>query len=148
VILALQPSFESRQITPIVLTFGGILLLVALAALGARFVLPKVFGAVAKSSELVVSVALAWCFMVGLTGSHLGDGLAMLNLNIPISVSLEMGALIAGMTIASFPYHHEVATKVSNLRDFFVTLFFVALGMCIPILPQNRQGGATADCLS
>ena len=46
---------------------------------------------------------------------------------------MEMGALIAGMTIASFPYHHEVAAKVGNLRDFFVTLFFVALGMSIPV---------------
>jgi hypothetical protein len=59
--------------------------------------------------------------------------LKYLMIDIPISVSLEMGALIAGMTIASFPYHHEVAAKVSNLRDFFVTLFFVALGMSIPI---------------
>jgi len=34
---------------------------------------------------------------------------------------------------SSCPYHHEVAAKVSNLRDFFVTLFFVALGMSIPV---------------
>ncbi len=133
VILALQPSFESPQLAPIVLTFVGIFLLVALAALGARFVLPRLFSTVAKAPELVVSVALAWCFAVGLTGAHLGDVLALLRMDIPISVSLEMGALIAGMTIASFPYHHEVAAKVSNLRDFFVTLFFVALGMGIPI---------------
>jgi Kef-type K+ transport system membrane component KefB len=133
VILALQPSLESPQLAPIVLTFLGIGLLAGLATLGARFVLPKFFSAVAKAPELVVSVALAWCFMVGLTGAHLGDVLALFSLEIPISVSLEMGALIAGMTIASYPYHHEVAAKVSNLRDFFVTLFFVALGMSIPV---------------
>jgi hypothetical protein len=51
---------------------------------------------------------------------------------------MEMGALIAGMTVASFPYHHEVAAKVSNLRDFFVTLFFVALGISIPV-PDGAQ---------
>jgi len=133
VILALQPSLESPQLAPIVLTFLGIGLLAGLAALGARFVLPKFFSAVAKAPELVVSVALAWCFMVGLTGAHMGDLLALFMIHVPISVSLEMGALIAGMTIASYPYHHEVAAKVSNLRDFFVTLFFVALGMSIPI---------------
>jgi Kef-type K+ transport system membrane component KefB len=133
VILALQPSLESPQVAPIVLTFLGIGLLAGLAALGARFVLPRFFAAVAKAPELMVSVALAWCFTVGLTGAHLGDVLALFMLDIPISVSLEMGALIAGMTIASYPYHHEVAAKVSNLRDFFVTLFFVALGMSIPV---------------
>jgi Kef-type K+ transport system membrane component KefB/Trk K+ transport system NAD-binding subunit len=133
VLLALQPSFESPQIAPIALTFGGIFLLVALATLGARFLLPHIFNSVAKAPDLVVSVALAWCFCVGLAGSNLGTLLKMLGLQIPLSVSLEMGALIAGMTIASFPYHHDVASRVSYLRDFFVTLFFVALGMSIPV---------------
>jgi Kef-type K+ transport system membrane component KefB/Trk K+ transport system NAD-binding subunit len=133
VVLALQPSFEAPEIAPIALTFGGILLLVLLATLGARYVLPAVFHAVAKVPDLVVSVALAWCFCVGLAGSNLGTLLHMCGLDVAMSVSLEMGALIAGMTIASFPYHHDVAAKVSNLRDFFVTLFFVALGMSIPV---------------
>ncbi len=133
VVLALQPSFESPQLAPIALTFGGIFLLVGLATLGARFVLPPIFASVAKAPDLVVSVALAWCFCVGLAGSNLGTLLEMLGLHIPLSVSLEMGALIAGMTIASFPYHHDVASRVANLRDFFVTLFFVALGMSIPM---------------
>jgi Kef-type K+ transport system membrane component KefB len=133
ILLALQPSFESPQIAPIALTFGGIFILVALATLGARFVLPSIFASVARAPDLVVSVALAWCFCVGLAGSNLGTLLKMLGLHIPLSVSLEMGALIAGMTIASFPYHHDVASRVANLRDFFVTLFFVALGMSIPV---------------
>lgn len=138
VALALQPSFEAPQVMPIVLTFAGIFLLVGLAMLAARFVLPPLFEAVARTPELVVSVALAWCFAVALTGSHLGSLAAKLGWDAQISVSREMGALIAGMTIASFPYHHEVAVKVSNLRDFFVTLFFVALGMSIP-LPDGAE---------
>jgi Kef-type K+ transport system membrane component KefB len=133
ILLALQPSFESPKLAPIALTFGGIFLLVALATLGARFVLPSIFKSVAKVPDLIVSVALAWCFCVGLAGSNLGTLLEHLGLDIPLSVSLEMGALIAGMTIASFPYHHDVASRVSYLRDFFVTLFFVALGMSIPV---------------
>jgi Kef-type K+ transport system membrane component KefB len=133
IILAVQPSFEEPQVMPIVLTFGGIILVVVLAALGARFVLPRMFAAVAKAPELVVSVALAWCFAVGLAGGHLDPLMKLIGVKSEVSVSMEMGALIAGMTIASFPYHHEVAAKVSNLRDFFVTLFFVALGMSIPI---------------
>jgi Kef-type K+ transport system membrane component KefB/Trk K+ transport system NAD-binding subunit len=147
VILALQPSFQSPEITPIVLTFAGILLLVALAVLGARYALPSLFHAVAKSPDLMVSVALAWCFCVGLAGSNLGTLLALCGIHVPLSVSLEMGALIAGMTIASFPYHHDVAAKVSNLRDFFVTLFFVALGMSIPV-PSGLHVLALALVLS
>jgi Kef-type K+ transport system membrane component KefB len=133
VALALQPSFESPKLMPIVLTFAGIAVLVALAALFTRFVLPSLFLGVARAPDLVVSVALAWCFAVALTGANLGKLIEMLGVHVEISVSREMGALIAGMTIASFPYHHEVAARVSNLRDFFVTLFFVALGMSIPV---------------
>ena len=133
VVLALQPSFESPKLAPIALTFGGILLLVVLATLGARYLLPAAFAAVAKVPDLIVSVALAWCFCVGLAGANLGALLKLAGLHIPLSVSLEMGALIAGMTIASYPYHHDVASRVSYLRDFFVTLFFVALGMSIPV---------------
>ena len=43
-----------------------------------------------------------------------------------------MGALIAGVAISTFPYTLDVTAKVTSLRDFFVTLFFVALGMAIP----------------
>jgi Kef-type K+ transport system membrane component KefB len=138
VVLALQASFESPQVLPIVLTFAGIALLSTLATLGARFVLPHLFAGVSRTPELVVSLALSWCFAVALTGAHLGTLLHWLGLEVQLSVSREMGALIAGMTIASFPYHHEVAVKVSNLRDFFVTLFFVALGMSIP-LPDSTH---------
>jgi hypothetical protein len=43
-----------------------------------------------------------------------------------------MGALVAGMAIAAFPYGTEVVARLSGVRDFFITLFFVALGLKIP----------------
>ena len=44
-----------------------------------------------------------------------------------------MGALIAGVSLSTFPYALDVTAKVTSLRDFFITLFFVALGMMIPV---------------
>jgi Kef-type K+ transport system membrane component KefB len=44
-----------------------------------------------------------------------------------------MGALVAGVMISTFPYSLDVTAKVTSIRDFFVTLFFVALGMQIPV---------------
>jgi hypothetical protein len=49
-----------------------------------------------------------------------------------LELSREMGALIAGVALSTFPYTLDVAAKVTTLRDFFLTLFFVALGMSIP----------------
>lgn len=132
-ILAVQPNFANPRLSPLAVTFGGIALVVAVATVAARWVLPTAFRLVAKVPELVVSVALAWCFGLGLFGGHLGDVLHRIGVDIQVSVSLEMAALIAGASIASLPYSHEVVTKVVNLRDFFVTLFFVALGMGIPV---------------
>jgi len=41
--------------------------------------------------------------------------------------------LIAGVLVSTFPYTLDVVAKVTSLRDFFVTLFFVGLGMEIPL---------------
>jgi Kef-type K+ transport system membrane component KefB len=133
VFLALQPSFANPSVAPILLTFLGTAILATIATLMARYVLSRAFHIVARSPELVVTVALGWCFGVGLLGANLGSLAAGLGLHVEISVSMEMGALIAGMTIATSPYAYEVVSRVVHLRDFFVTLFFVGLGMSIPV---------------
>lgn len=133
IILAVQPNFADPKIAPVVATFIGIALVAVVAVVFARWILPVAFRVVAKLPELVVSVALAWCFGLALFGVHMSHVLQWFHVNVTVSVSMEMCALIAGSSIASLPYAHEVVTKVTNLRDFFVTLFFVALGMGIPI---------------
>ncbi len=133
VFLALQPSFAHPSIAPILATFAGTAVLALLATVVARLVLSHAFHVVARSPELVVTMALGWCFGVGLFGSHLGTFAKHLGLPFEGSVSMEMGALIAGATIATSPYAYEVVSRVVHLRDFFVTLFFVGLGMSIPV---------------
>jgi len=50
-----------------------------------------------------------------------------------LELSREMGALVAGVSLSTFPYALDVTAKVTALRDFFITLFFVALGMLITL---------------
>lgn len=133
VVLALQPNLESFDVAPLVGTFLGVGLVIGLAWAVTRFVLPAAFRVVAKSPELVVTLALGWCFGLGMFGNQLGPWAHALHLPLEPSVSMELGALVAGTSIATFPYAHEVVAKVGNLRDFFITLFFVALGMSIPV---------------
>jgi Kef-type K+ transport system membrane component KefB len=52
---------------------------------------------------------------------------------------MEMGALIAGVSIAAFPYGNDVISKLGGVRDFFVTLFFVALGMKIHVAGRGNS---------
>jgi hypothetical protein len=56
--------------------------------------------------------------------------------------SLEVGALVAGVTLASFPFAGEASSRLKPLRDFFIFLFFVVLGSrldlsnILDVLPQ------------
>ncbi len=133
VILALQPRLDNPSVGPVVSTFVGIAIVALVAAGMARLVLPSAFRLIAKQPPLLVTASLAWCFGLGLFGVHLGEALHWIGVHAPLSVSLELGALIAGASIASFPFAHDVVAKIGNLRDFFITLFFVALGMGIPV---------------
>lgn len=133
VVLALQPNLESFDLAPLIGTFLGVALIIGLAWFVTRYLLPAAFRLVAKSPELVVTLALGWCFGLGMLAGQLGPWADALGLPVRPSVSMELGALVAGTSIATFPYAHEVVAKVGNLRDFFITLFFVALGMSIPV---------------
>jgi voltage-gated potassium channel Kch len=100
----------------------------------AKFIIPIGFKWVAKKPEVVFAAAISWCFMIVLLGVYL-DVLTswFFKFDLHMKVGAEMGALIAGATIASLPYSTEIISKVSVVRDFFVTLFFVGLGMTIPM---------------
>ena len=133
IVIALQGNFASPGIGPIMHTFAGILILLALAVLVAHYLLPRAFRWIAKSPQVVLVAALAWCFLVVLTGAKLDTAAHWLvELDFPIHVGTGMAALIAGAAIASFPYSSEITGKVGIVRDFFVVLFFVGLGMMVP----------------
>jgi Kef-type K+ transport system membrane component KefB len=133
-VIAVQPNFSSPELVPILLSFLGIAALAVLATLIARFIIPIGFKWVAKKPEVVFAAAISWCFLIVLLGVYL-DVLTswFFRFDLHMSVGAEMGALIAGATIASLPYSTEIISKVSVVKDFFVTLFFVGLGMSIPM---------------
>jgi len=133
-VIAVQPNFSAPEAGPILLSFLGIGVLAVLAILIARFVIPIGFKWIAKKPEVIFAAAISWCFLIVLIGVYL-DVLTswFLGFNLHMSVGAEMGALIAGATIASLPYSTEIIGKVSVVKDFFVTLFFVGLGMTIPM---------------
>jgi Kef-type K+ transport system membrane component KefB len=118
--LAVQPTLASLEVLNLLLSFLKVILLVASALIGSKFILPPIFRSIARLPELVLVGAIAWCFIVGELAGLL-------------HLSREMGALIAGVSLSTFPYALDVTAKVTSLRDFFVILFFVGLGMTIPV---------------
>jgi Kef-type K+ transport system membrane component KefB len=116
VVLALQPNLQKPSLAPITLSLIAGLGLVVGAFSVARWLLPPLFRWAAKSPEIVLISAVSWCLLIGYF-AVLAD------------FSIAMGALIAGVTLSALPYTLDVVAKIRGLRDFFVTLFFVALGM-------------------
>src|SRR3954470_16092538 len=117
-VLAFQPNFANPTAGPILKALGGTVLLLVAGFLVSKYVLGRVFASIAKSPEMVVAVSIGWCALVAGTAGWMG-------------LSKEMGALVAGLCIAAFPYSIHVTAKTLPLRDFFLTLFFVSLGMKI-----------------
>lgn len=118
--LAIQPSLNDLQLDVALLSVVRVAALLAATLLISRYTLPHFFQLIAHLPELVLVGALAWCFAVSELAEFLG-------------LSRVMGALIAGVSLSTFPYAIDVTAKITSLRDFFITLFFVALGMTIPL---------------
>lgn len=92
----------------------GVGLLVGLY-LFTSLVLNKLTKYIAQSQELLFLFSLAW-----------GTGLASLFLL--LGFSIEIGALVAGVTLSVTPYADEISARLRPLRDFFVIIFFILLG--------------------
>jgi Kef-type K+ transport system membrane component KefB len=129
VFMAVQPNLADPGVFRIARSIAAGAALVAVAFLVSRHVLARLFETSARRPELVLISSVAWCFAVSGIADELG-------------LSREMGALIAGLSISAFPYGADVISKVGGVRDFFVTLFFVSLGLKVPVPSAEVLGQA------
>ena len=106
---------------------GGNLLMDALWQLGTlpvlifiswmleRFVLLRLIIRFDQIHEYIFLLAIAWC-------------LGMAELAAAMGLSHEIGAFVAGVTLASSPIAFFITEKLKPLRDFFLVIFFFSLG--------------------
>lgn len=80
-----------------------------------KFVLPPVLHYIARSQELLVLFGVAYAVFV----AAVSDGLGF---------SSEVGAFIAGVSLASTPYRDALGARLVSLRDFLLLFFFLHLG--------------------
>ena len=105
--------------------FLGLPLLGLLAFLGVRFVLLKLIEAYDAFHEYIFLLAIGWCLGTASVASLFG-------------LSLEIGAFIGGVSLATSPIAQYIAENLRPLRDFFLVLFFfsVGAGLEIALLPD------------
>jgi Kef-type K+ transport system membrane component KefB len=108
------------ELQELILLVSKGLIVVITVILFVNLVINKISKFIAKSQELLFLFAMAWGFGIA-SITHIGG------------FSLEVGALFAGISIASLPYAQEIAIRLRPLRDFFIVLFFIALGSRLEI---------------
>jgi Kef-type K+ transport system membrane component KefB len=118
--MGVQPNLNNPEVLKILLSFANIFLILTMSFVISKYVLVRLFDSISSSPELILLSAMMWCFSLCAVADKFG-------------LSIEMGALIAGLSIAAFPFSSDVISKVIGIRDFFITLFFVTLGLKVPI---------------
>ncbi len=95
-------------------------LLTAFLVIMSNVLLPRITRFVASSQEMLFLFAIGWGFGVASLFEIAG-------------FSIEIGALFAGVSLASLPYAQEIEARLKPLRDFFVVLFFIVLGKSLTL---------------
>ncbi len=110
---------QSLALSLLFVSLRGGLFLGSLALL-TKFVLPQLLHGIARSTELLLIFAITWAIALASVGDFLG-------------FSKEVGAFMAGVSLATTPYRLIIAPRLVSLRDFLLLFFFINLGIHIEI---------------
>ncbi|MFH2139955.1 MAG: cation:proton antiporter family protein [Pseudomonadota bacterium] len=102
-----------------------------LVALLMRYVLPRLMAQLARSQELLLIFAIAW-----------GTGFAALGEI--AGFSREVGAFLAGFSLASTQYREAISARLTSIRDFMLLFFFIDLGAKLELSALGSELGAAA----
>lgn len=94
------------------------------------FLLPRILPFLSRSTELLVLVGIAWALILALLGELIGVG-------------KEVGAFLAGISLASTPYRDILGAKLVSLRDFLLLFFFIEMGSQLDLSSMGAQVGVS-----
>ncbi|HDQ00506.1 MAG TPA: sodium:proton exchanger [bacterium] len=89
--------------------------LLGIVAILMKYVLPQLTRRISHSQELLMLFAIAWAISLGAASELLG-------------FTKEVGAFLAGVSLASTEYRDSMGARLSSLRDFLLLFFFIDLG--------------------
>jgi len=90
-------------------------LLVAFAFVAVKYVILKLLAKFDRFHEYIFLLPIGWCLGIAELANIMG-------------LSTEIGAFIAGISLATSPISQYIAEHLKPLRDFFLILFFFTLG--------------------
>ena len=125
-LLILAAGDSGLSVVNLAKTFLALPVLIGIAYLAVRYLLLKLFARFDRFHEYIFLLAIGWCLGAAELAKAMG-------------LSLEIGAFIAGVSIATSPIALYIAESLKPLRDFFLVLFFFSLGasLNIMLLPET-----------
>lgn len=119
-LLAMLSAGGLGSITDIGLTMATILVMVSFIAIfslaSSRYLLPRLFRRIADDKDVFFVIGIAWAFLFIVVAEELG-------------LSVEVGAFLAGISLAQLPYSKELEERISPITDFFILVFFASIGL-------------------
>jgi hypothetical protein len=95
---------------------GGMITLLAIALIASRYLLLRLLTWAATYPGMLFIWSLCWCFI-------------LVQIAHWFHLSHEIGAFMAGVSLAQLPFHHELGRRVNPLMNFFIAVFFTSLGI-------------------
>jgi len=118
---AFSQAVEGADIASLIsLSILNLSIITLLSFILGYYIVPKVDKFFAKDSEVLLIFSLTVCFGI-VAGFYL------------VGFPMEIGALLAGVILASSAYQREIASRIKPLRDFFLVIFFVMLGFTMEL---------------
>ena len=123
-------EFALREVaTGLGWSFGGMIVLLALMLVASKYLLAKPFAWAARQPEMLFIWSLCWCFLV-VGAAHV------------LELSVEIGAFLAGISLAQLPFSDDLRRRVHPLMNFFLAVFFVSLGIRMEFGPVGAHLGS------
>ncbi len=118
VLSALNPESEGFSAVAFAPVLVKAVLLFGVVIYVSQQIFPRIIDSIAKSSETLFLFSLAWVFgFAGFIASPL------------IGFPIEIGGFLAGLSLANTNENFQIVARIKALRDFFITLFFIMLGV-------------------
>lgn len=130
-------SGAEQDLAGLMLRLGAAVLVFTGAALFARKTIGRIFDWIARSgsNEPLMLAGLALVAGVALLAEQIG-------------LSLAVAAFIVGMVVAESNYRHHLADELRPLRDIFLGLFFLTIGMSVDWSIVLTEPAATAGAVA
>ena len=97
------------------ITLVGSIAFLVVVALLAKYVVPRLLEWLARSQELSLIFGVGWAMSLAGASEILG-------------LSMEIGAFVAGVALATTPYRESLGNRMISLRDVLILFFFIQLG--------------------